>query len=60
MLKDIWSAKNGQGEPSSSGNADFAEEVGLDWTRPKKASQQHHTPGTDLEPAVEEKEMSAL
>ena len=44
----------GKGRPSSSGKADFAEE------HPKEASEQHHTPGTDLESAGEEEERLAL
>ena len=46
----------GKGGPSSIGMADFAEDAGLDWTHPREASQQHHTPGTDLKPAGEEEE----
>nr|KAG5694941.1 hypothetical protein BaRGS_031224 [Batillaria attramentaria] len=39
----------------TTGQADPAEEVGLDWTHPQEASIQHHTPSPDKEP-VEEKE----
>ena len=34
----------------TSGQADTAEEVGLDRTHPQEASIQHHTPSPDLEP----------
>ena len=44
----------------TSGQADTAEEVGLDWTQPLEASIQHHTPSPDLEPTGEEKEKPAL
>ena len=40
----------------TSGQADTAEEEGLDRTHPQEASIQHHTPSPDLEPAGEEKE----
>ena len=40
----------------TSGQADTAEEVGLDGTHPQEASIQHHTPSSDLEPAGEEEE----
>ena len=43
----------------TSGQADTAEEVGLDWTHAQKASIQHHTPSPDLEPAGEEEERPA-
>ena len=43
----------------TSGQADTAEEVGLDWTHPQEASIQHHTPNPDLEPAGEKKERLA-
>ena len=43
----------------TSGQADTAEEVGLDWTHPQEASIQHHTPSPDLEPAGEEEERPA-
>ena len=46
----------GNGEPSSSEKADFAEEVGLDKTHTKEASQHHDMLGTYLEPAGEEEE----
>ena len=39
----------------TSGPADTAEEVRLDWTHPQEASIQHHTPSPDLEPAGEER-----
>ena len=42
-----------------SGQADTAEEVGLDRTHPQEASIQHHTPSPDLEPAREEEERPA-
>ena len=38
----------------TSGQADIAEEVGLDRTHPQEASIQHHTPSPDLEPTGEE------
>ena len=43
----------------TSGQADTAEEVVLDWTHPQEASIQHHMPSPDLEPAAEEKERPA-
>ena len=43
----------------TSGQADTAEEVGLDRTHPQEASIQHHTPSPDLEPAGEEEERPA-
>ena len=43
----------------TSGQADTAEEVGLDRTHPLEASIQHHTPSYDLEPNGEEKERPA-
>ena len=43
----------------TSGQADTAEEVGLDRTNPQEASIQHNTPSPDLEPAGEEKERPA-
>ena len=36
------------------GQADTAEEVGLDRTHPQEASIQHHTPSPDLEPVGKE------
>ena len=46
-------------ETGTSGQADTAEEVGLDRTHPQEANIQHHTPSPDLEPAGEEKERPA-
>ena len=43
----------------TSGQADTAEEVGLDRTHPQEASIQHHTLSPDLEPAREEEERPA-
>ena len=43
----------------TSGQADTAEEVGLDRTYPLEASTQHHTPSLDLEHAGEEEERLA-
>ena len=43
----------------TNGQADTAEEVGLDQTHPQEASIQHHTPSPDLEPAGEEEERPA-
>nr|KAG5708303.1 hypothetical protein BaRGS_034334 [Batillaria attramentaria] len=43
----------------TSGQADPAEEVGLDWTHPQEASIQHHTPSPDMEPAGEKEERPA-
>ena len=43
----------------TSGQADTAEEVGLDQTHPQEASIQHHTPSPDLEPAGKEEERPA-
>nr|KAG5693361.1 hypothetical protein BaRGS_017654 [Batillaria attramentaria] len=45
--------------PGTSGQADPAEEVGLDWTHPQEASIQHHTPSPDMEPAGEKEERPA-
>nr|KAG5710092.1 hypothetical protein BaRGS_030168 [Batillaria attramentaria] len=49
--EELWE-RAGQ-EPASragtSGQADPAEEVGLDWTHPQEASIQHHTPSPDME-----------
>ena len=44
----------------TSGQADTAEEVGLDRTHPQEANIQHHTPSPDLEPAGEEEERHPL
>ena len=41
------------------GQADTAEEVGLDQTHRQEASIQHNIPSPDLEPAGEEKERPA-
>ena len=46
----------GVSRTGTSGQADTAEEVGLDQTHPQEASIQHHMLGPDLEPAREEKE----
>nr|KAG5697245.1 hypothetical protein BaRGS_028981 [Batillaria attramentaria] len=43
----------------TSGQADPAEEVGLDWTHPQEASIQHHTPSPDMEPTGEKEERPA-
>ena len=43
----------------TSGQADSAKEVGLDWTHPQETSIQHHTPSPDLEPAGQEEERPA-
>ena len=43
----------------TSGQADTAEEAGLDRTHPQEASIQHHMPSSDLEPAREEEERPA-
>ena len=43
----------------TSGQADTAEEVGLDRTHPPEDIIQHHTPNLDLETAWKEKERSA-
>ena len=43
----------------TSGQADTAEEVGLDRTHPQEASIQHHMPSPELEPTGEEKERPA-
>ena len=49
----------GTSGPGLSGQADTAEEVGLDRTHPKETSIQHHTPGPDLEPAGKKEERPA-
>ena len=46
----------GVSETGTSGQADTAEEVGLDQTHPKEASIQYHTPSPDLEPTGGEKD----
>lgn len=43
----------------TSGQANSEEEVGLDWTHPPEAGNQHHTPSPILEPAGEEEERPA-
>ena len=43
----------------TSGQADTAEEVGLDRTHPQEASIQHHMPSSDLEPVGEKEERPA-
>nr|KAG5702059.1 hypothetical protein BaRGS_032308 [Batillaria attramentaria] len=43
----------------TSGQADPAEEVGLDWTHPQEASIHYHTPSPDMEPAGEKEERPA-
>ena len=53
--EDLWE----RGGKGTSGQADTAEEVGLDRTHPQEASIQHHTPSSDLEPAGEEEERPA-
>ena len=47
----------GKSKTGFSGQANFAEEVELDWTHPKEASDQHHTPNPDLELAGEKEEV---
>ena len=56
----IWRSVGASGT-GTSGQADTAEEVGLDLTHPQEASIQHHTPSPDLEPACagEEEERPA-
>ena len=49
----------GTSGPGLSGQADIAEEVGLDWTHPKEARDQHHTPSPNLEPTGEKEERPA-
>nr|KAG5692611.1 hypothetical protein BaRGS_030039 [Batillaria attramentaria] len=51
-----WHLREGAG---TSGQADPAEEVGLDWTHPQEASIQHHTPSPDMEPTGEKEERPA-
>nr|KAG5709158.1 hypothetical protein BaRGS_028614 [Batillaria attramentaria] len=53
--EELWDA-SGAG---TSGQADPAVEVGLDWTHPQEASIQHHTPSPDMEPAGEKEERPA-
>nr|KAG5703355.1 hypothetical protein BaRGS_023402 [Batillaria attramentaria] len=53
--EELWE-RAGQG---TSGQADPAEEVGLDWTHPQEASIQHHTRSPDMEPAGEKEERPA-
>ena len=43
----------------TSGQADTAEEVGLDQTHPQEVSIQHHMPSYELEPLGEDKERLA-
>ena len=40
----------------TSGSTDPWKKMGLDWTHPQEASQQHHQAGSDLESTGEEKE----
>ena len=49
----------GASGPGTSGQADTAEEMGLDRTHPREANIQQHTPSPDLEPAGEEEERPA-
>nr|KAG5686182.1 hypothetical protein BaRGS_012400 [Batillaria attramentaria] len=49
----------GASRAGTSGQADPAEEVGLDWTHPQEASIQHHTPSPDMEPTREKEERPA-
>nr|KAG5710925.1 hypothetical protein BaRGS_013659 [Batillaria attramentaria] len=49
----------GASRAGTSGQADPAEEVGLDWTHPQEASIQHHTPSPDMEPTGEKEERPA-
>ena len=53
--EELWE----RARQETSGQADTAEEVGLDRTHPQEASIQHHTPNPDLEPAGEEEERPA-
>nr|KAG5698972.1 hypothetical protein BaRGS_033485 [Batillaria attramentaria] len=53
--EELWEA-SGAG---TSGQADPAEEVGLDWTHPQEASIQHHTSSPDMEPTGEKEERPA-
>ena len=60
--EDLWeraSGGGGGGGAGTSGQADTAEEVGLDRTHTQEASIQNHTPSPDLEPAREEEERPA-
>ena len=54
--QEIWNEDRSVGvnRTGTSGQADTAEEVGLDRTHPQEASIQHHTPSPGLEPAGEE------
>ena len=52
--RSVWASGSG-----TSGQANTAEEVGLDRTHPQEASIQHHMPSPDLEPAGEEEERPA-
>nr|KAG5686925.1 hypothetical protein BaRGS_020734 [Batillaria attramentaria] len=52
--EELWASRAG-----TSGQADPAEEVGLDWTHPQEASIQHHTPSPDMEPTGEKEERPA-
>nr|KAG5696640.1 hypothetical protein BaRGS_034101 [Batillaria attramentaria] len=54
-LEEIRKAVGASGA-GTSGQADPAEEVGLDWTHPQEASIQHHSPSPDMEPAREKEE----
>ena len=58
--EDPKSRSVGVSGTGTSSQADTAEEVGLDRTHPQEASNQHHTPSPDLEPAGEKEERPAL
>nr|KAG5714464.1 hypothetical protein BaRGS_006910 [Batillaria attramentaria] len=54
--EELWE----RGGAGTSGQADPAEEVGLDWTHPQEASiQQPHAKPPDMEPAGEKEERPA-
>ena len=57
--EDLKRRSVGASGTGTSGQADTAEEVGLDRTHPQEASIQHHTPSPDLEPTREEEERPA-
>ena len=57
--QDLKRRSMGASGIGTSGQADTAEEVGLDWTHPQEANVQHHTPSSDREPTGKEEERLA-
>nr|KAG5713740.1 hypothetical protein BaRGS_024367 [Batillaria attramentaria] len=57
--EDLERGVVGASGAGTSGQADPAKEVGLDWTHPQEASIQYHMPNPDMEPAGEKEERPA-